>query len=136
MNRKTKAGLAMLALSLAVGVIYGMTPKQPEDAGSYNVRAMSRSLITTTETQPECNSRLVERSRSVIGMAYSSQWKLASQPTNAPCWKDVYIAAVKNADGSITFTGSDVIPPVLPIGADVVRMYFKCIPKGNSGKCR
>jgi len=77
---------------------------------------------------PECNAHFGEQSIPVMaGSNYTATWNFAKDwmPTNAPCWKDAYLYAKQQADGTIVWTTNDApISNMQEWGVDSRRIFF------------
>jgi hypothetical protein len=94
--------------------------------------------MSASETQPECNSNLVELNHTTTifsagssgeqNVGYNGNWKFPENapPTNVPCWKDLYQTA-HIVNGAITFeTGSSFVSSN-QANTVVSRYYFSAV---------
>jgi len=93
------------------------------------LRAAGSSAITaaSSETQPECNAVFEATGPVVNGSDYSAQFKWThGVPTNAPCWKDLYAAAIGDDINNLTFISADRSTGLA--SEDHVRVFFTPLP--------
>lgn len=192
MNKKTKAGIGAGLLAISGGIYSLLRPAEPTPQHPQIVSVASPSPIVeaepeppvtaspvvkpkssarlqsltsaAAETEPECNAVFESTGPIVNGSDYSAQFKWThGPPTNAPCWKDLYVAAIGSDVNSLTWVSADratglaaedhvrvrfvspspsPTPVILPVCRSGERIgnpaTCRCLTglQGNSGKCR